>query len=175
MRSDDPEDWHTGWNRYLRPLEEKYPEHPYREELGRFRRQIEEHEAQRQARRSGATAPISEGQWFYQQGLRLREQGDEATARRVWQNLTRAFADVPSEQAWVRQAEEQLQKPAAVTAKDRWTPVEEALDRACALRDEGKPAEAAAIWQSLEELYGSDPSAAPILARLRADRARRPQ
>lgn len=171
MQSDDPEDWHRAWRDYLGPLESKYPDHPFKQEVADFRQQREEHEVQRRAGKTpGATRPMSEGEWFYQYGQRLAQRGDEADARKVWQNLAASLREVPAEQVWVRRAEEQLKKPAVPPTKDRWASVFTALDRALALRDEGKRAEAEAIWLALEELYRNDPSAARVLARIREDR-----
>jgi hypothetical protein len=45
------------------------------------------------------------------------------------------------------------------------------LDRAKALRADGKTAEAAAIWDALEALYRDDPDAAEILAMIRRERS----
>ncbi|HXG11876.1 MAG TPA: protein kinase [Gemmataceae bacterium] len=171
MASDDPDDWDRAWQDYLGPLESRHPNHPYREEVERFRRQRQEYEAQRRAERdAGTSRPAGEGQWFYQQGLRLRQQGDEAAARRVWENLVRSFRDVPAEEVWVRRAEAQLRKAEAAPANDRWASVRAALERARQLRDQGKRAEAEAIWRGLEELYRDDPSAAAIRAQIRQDR-----
>jgi serine/threonine-protein kinase len=173
MQSDNPEDWHTAWRKYLGPLEEKHPHHPYQEEVARFRGQLDEYEAERQARRAAAAQrPMSEAQWFYQQGLRLRQQGNEAAARRTWENLVHAFQDVPAEKTWVARAEEQLKQPAVPPGKERWMTVQAALERARALQQAGQPAEAEAIRQGLEELYRDDPSATDIRVRIRDERAK---
>lgn len=170
MRSEDPEDWETAWDDPLKKLENKYPDHPYKEEVEEFRRQLDEHRAQRKAKRAGVSTSLSEAQWFYWQGLRLRDLGDEAGARRMWESLIQAFGSVPSEQVWVQQAEEQLRKKPPAEGKARWASVLPALDRARELRDQGKQAEAEAIWKGFEELYKNDPSAGEILARIKQDR-----
>jgi hypothetical protein len=158
MRSDDPDDWYRGWHDYLEPLEKRYPGR-HEAEMAEFRRRMSEYQSARDAalaaRHSG---PMSEAQWFYQLGLRLRQQGDEDGARRVWRELREAFKDVPSEQPWVRKAKEQEEADAEkqAEAKRQWGPVREALRKAKELRDAGKKDEADAIERTLRELYKDD-------------------
>src|SRR5581483_3389013 len=95
-------------DKYLEPLKNKYPE--YRaEELAQFRLRYESRnsDAALRARHAG---PMTEAQWFYQEGLRKRQQGDEDGARRTWQALAAAFGAVPSERPWVDLAEKELAK-----------------------------------------------------------------
>src|SRR5262249_52978885 len=111
MASSDPEDWDKGWERYLQPLSEKYPDHPHQKEVAEFRRRMEGREAERRAGlKAHFAGPASEAQWFYQLGLRQRQQGDEKAARATWTKLIAAFKDVPEEAPWVRLAEKELDK-----------------------------------------------------------------
>jgi serine/threonine-protein kinase len=166
MTSDDPNEWERAWKEYLKPLDQKYAaDHPRRAELDEYRRRAE---AASQARKSAVRArqagPMSEAQWFYQQGLRLRQQGDEEGARRLWHALTLAFKEVPTEEAWVRLAEKELAEGANPRPGEReWKPVEEAVKQAARLREAGKDAEATAILRALEELYRDDPAGRKML------------
>ncbi len=164
MASQDPDDWYDGWTKYLGPLKEKHPD--YRpEEVEKFRLRYESRssEAAQLARRAG---PMTEAQWFYQEGLRKLQQGDEPGARRTWQALADAFRDVPSERPWVDRAEKELAKgkEAAGEVARKWQPVRDAVTRARQLRAQGKDREADAILNGLKELYGGDAAAARILA-----------
>ncbi len=103
---------------------------------------------------------MSEAQWFYREGLRLRQRGDEAGANRVWKALIRAFKDVPSESAWARLAEQELDKE---TPKRQWSPVRRAMRRANELRQQGKEKEASEIVEALHTLYDNDKEAREIL------------
>jgi hypothetical protein len=171
MASDDPENWERAWREYFDPLQRRFPDHSYQEDIRRFRDQLEQHRLHQQAKRlAGVGRPVSEAQWFYLRGLRLCQQGEGTLAVREWENLIRSFRGVESEAACVRLAEEQLAAPIEKPARDRWGPVHAALDRARQLRDEGKRAEADAIWSALEALYRDDPSAAGVLNRIREDR-----
>jgi serine/threonine-protein kinase len=175
MASDDPDEWERAWSDYFEPLQEKYPDHPYGEQIDNYRRQIEEHRAQQAANRRARDIRLnSEAQWFYEEGLRLRQKGDEEGARRLWRQLARTFREVKSEQAWVRLAEKELSKPSdrAVIGEQRWKSVRDALQRARQLLDDGQRAKAEEIWDGLEALYRNDATAAAILEEVRKDRAK---
>jgi len=164
MQSDDPDDWETAWDKYLGPLMVKDPDTPHRAEVERFRQKRENAQAAREANRAARRAgPMGEAQWFYQEGLRLRQQGDEKGAQRVWRAMVRAFEDVNSEGAWVRLAKQELDEPAEKPAERKWAPVHEALRRARELRQQGKDKEADAILSALKELYRDDAPARAIL------------
>jgi serine/threonine-protein kinase len=159
MESADPDDRERGWTEYLSKLEQKYPDHPYKEELKTYRRRYDailaSRDAARVARRAG---PMTEAQWFFQEGLRLRQRGDDAGACRVWRALVDAFGDVPSEEPWVRLAQRELGAEGA-TPPRQLRPVTEALRRADELRRQGKTREADAVLRGLRELYRDDPRA----------------
>jgi hypothetical protein len=161
MQSEEPADWETAWEKYLAPLLEKHPETPHRDEIERWHAKSENAKAARQAQRAArAAGPMSEAQWFYQEGLRLRQQGDEAGAKRVWKALAAAFKEVPSETPWVRLAEQELDKK---TPERQWSPVHQALQRAKELHQQGKEKEAAKIVEALKDLYRGDKEAKAIL------------
>jgi serine/threonine protein kinase len=172
MESDDPHEWETAWRRYLDPLEEKYPDHPYKEELERYRRKRDEPRTAGSRQKNPLAAPLSEAAWFYHEGLRQRLHGDLPAARRTWQSLVCAFRDVPGEKTWVKLAEEELAKENAEGPADdrRWQSVRAALDRARMLRDSGKPEVAAEVLKAIEELYRNDPSARAILEEVQRER-----
>jgi serine/threonine-protein kinase len=175
MRSENPDDWYRALY-YFDQLEQKYPDTPHRDEVEQFRKKVADQRALEKAEAHAEKAgPVSEAQWFYEEGLRLRQRGDAEGAERLWKDLVRSFHDVPSEGPWVRLAELQLRKPdeRILPEEKRWEPVRAALQRARQLRDDGKPDEAEAIWQGLEDLYGKDPSAAAILDEVRHDRGGR--
>lgn len=172
--TDDEDNWYQAKGIFAH-LEERYPDNPHREEVAELLRQIEKREALAKAQKQAARAgPVSEAQWFYEEGLRLRQRGEPEAAERVWKNVVRAFGDVEAEKPWVSRAELQLQKPdeRVLPAEERWAPVRAALARARQLRDEGKQAEAEAVWQGVEELYQKDASAGAIREEVRRDRGR---
>lgn len=104
---------------------------------------------------------MTEAQWFYQHGLRQRQEGNEAAARATWKALIQAFAAVPSEAPWVQLAEQRLDEGPVL--KRQFKPVREALKKAKELREQGKGDQADAIVKALKELYGDDKQAKAIL------------
>jgi serine/threonine-protein kinase len=163
MNSDDSDDWYTGWNKYLEPMTKNYPDYPHREEVEKFRQKYQSYATERQAAwQARNVGPMSEAQWFYRLGLRQRQQGDKAAARRTWQALIDAFADVPAELPWVRLAQQALEEDNGDTNRSL-QPVRDALRRARELREQGKVKEADAILDGLRQLYRNDPVAQAIL------------
>jgi hypothetical protein len=166
MLSDDPDDWLVGWDDYLYKLREKDPDYR-RKEVEAFRLKAEaERERRREARNARLAGPLSEAHWFYEKGVRLRQEGRPDEARAVWQQLVAAFADVPAERAWVELAREELSdhpRNLERTGDARWAPVQEALARASALEAAGQQADARKIIEALRALYAHDPSARPVL------------
>ncbi|MFL5243025.1 MAG: protein kinase domain-containing protein [Gemmataceae bacterium] len=168
MASDDPEDWSRAVN-YLDKLENRYPNHAYDRQIQEFHQKVQDYKEERRiANGQPVASRLSEAQWFYYQGLRARQQGDEARAKKWWTQLVLSFADIPSEQAWVHSAERELAKIEEVTPplEKRWDSVRAALKRARELKQAGKPAEAKAIYEGLHDLYHDDPSAKEILAEI---------
>jgi len=172
MASDDPDDWNRARD-YLDILESRYPNHPYEQQVQEFRRKLQDYkEERRMANGQPGSGKLSEAQWFYYQGLRSQQQGDEPRARKWWRKVVKSFADIPSEQAWVRSAERELAKPEEKTPdlEKRWDSVRTALDRARNLKREGHVDEAKAIYDGLQELYKDDPSAKEVLAEIEREK-----
>ncbi|MFO0844176.1 MAG: serine/threonine-protein kinase [Gemmataceae bacterium] len=163
MASDNPDDWETAWDRYLGPLENKYPDHPYQDELAEFKRRLEDSRAEHRAEgRARWSRRLGEGEWFFEKGVRMRQRGAEKEARLLWQALVEAYREVPSERPWVRRAEGELARPLAAVAKPP-SALRDALDRAKAMEGDGQKAEADAVRQSLRTLYRDDPAALRLI------------
>jgi hypothetical protein len=166
MASDNPNDWQTAWREYLQPLQDQFPDNPHHDEVEEFRKKIDAWEADRRAAEALRDLDrMSEAQWFYQEGLRRWQRGDEAGARGIWRALVRAFKEVPSESKWVSLAEKELEKAPddKPTIERKWAPVREAVKRAKELQAEGKQREATEILQGLKELYREDAGGQKVL------------
>jgi serine/threonine protein kinase len=155
MQSSSLYDMNRAWTDYLGPLESRYPDHPYKEQVAEFR-----------AKWATAKSPHpSEAQRFFQQGELLQKQGNPAAAQKIWTNLIDAFGEVDAEKEWVRKARSALgDLDRADKQKDRWLSVHKAIDRSRELRTQGKADDADRILAGIEELYRTDPSAREILA-----------
>jgi serine/threonine-protein kinase len=171
MSSDDPAVWTAAWEKYLQPLYDREPENPHREELQRLHQRYEQyqadqraaHEAEQAARHAALT---SEAHWFYLEGLRRRQAKDEEGARKVWQALIDAFAEVPGEGPWVRLAQQELQRdpdqPNPANSR-KLESVRQAVAQADHLQEEGKHGEAEAIRSALRRLYQGDAATQAII------------
>ena len=154
MQSSSLFDMERAWTDYLGPLESRYPDHPYKEQLADFRMKWE-----------AAKAPHpSEAQRFFQQGELLQKQGNPNAAQHVWSNLIDAFNEVDAEKEWVRKARSALNDlDRAGKQEDRWRSARKAIERARDLRTQGKADDAERILAGIEELYRNDPSAQEVL------------
>jgi serine/threonine-protein kinase len=162
MASDDPAAWERAWKDFLQPLNERFPEHPHREAVDKFRRRIE------------AARQSSDARRFFRQGERYLQDGNVAAAQRVWNNLVAVFGPDESAAEWVTRAQRELADLAKMQAAgDRLGPVRAALKRAQTLNAEGNGQEAERIWNGVEELYRDDPSARDLVKEARAARDKR--
>jgi serine/threonine-protein kinase len=163
MASNRSADWERAWREYLQPLEDRFPDHPYQEEVGRFR-------AKRDAARDSDAAP-SEAQRFYRQAERLREDGQWQAARKIYESVIVVFKNMDADKDWVRRSQDALQNlDQMIQARERWHAARKALARAQVLRDEGKRDQAEQIWSAIESLYRDDPAAREILAEIKKAR-----
>lgn len=173
MHSDDPADWERAWTEYLEPLSREFPD-KYADEIKAFRARTQPLAELRRAQASGRTAKYtSEAERFYHEGLRQTEAGDFAGARRTWERVAAAFGGVPSESHWAelaRQAAGRLPSQDGALHRPTAASVRATIERAKALRAEGKTAEADAVWDALTELYRDDPDAAEIRELIRKER-----
>ena len=164
MRSNDPDDWERAWERYLGPLEDRFPDHPHQEELAGFRKQVEASREERKAERQARTlGPITDPQWFFERGMRQRRAGDEAGARRTWQALIAAYEGQPAAKPWLRRAEEMLAVEKPPRLANRLAGVQEAIRRAREKREAGDAAAAQAILDALRLLYAEDAEALAVI------------
>jgi serine/threonine-protein kinase len=117
------------------------------------------------------TEVVREAQRLYEQGLRLRKQGDVVAAHRVWANLITLFRDDPTAKSWVSQAAEGLNDlNKEMGDKERWLPVRARLEQARQWRNQGKRDKAELVWKAVEELYKDNPWAEDILNEVKEDR-----
>jgi hypothetical protein len=173
MQSDDPADWERAWTDYLEPLSREYPD-KYADEIKAFRARTQPLAELRRVLAAGRGAKYtSEAERFYHEGLRLAEGGDFAGARWVWEQMATAFTGVESEARWVelaRQAAGRMPPQDGALHRPSSAGLRAALDRAKALKADGKTAEANAVWDSLEALYRDDPDGGEIRELIRKER-----
>jgi hypothetical protein len=161
MESSRLSDMKEAWREYLDPLERRFPDHPYREEVEKFRIKYQT-----------ALNPIpSEAQRFYLLGDRLRLAGNARGAREVWSSLVTAFDGNDADRDWVARAKKGLAELEKAPARgDLLKTLKPIFDRAKALKTEGKADEAERIWTALETLYRHDAGADDLLGEIRKQR-----
>ena len=171
LASDDPADWERAWDEYLEPLSERYPDQ-YAAEVEAARAKVEGRRGLRLALEQGRQAQArykTEGERLYQRGVKLAQAGDWAGAKRTWEEVARAFAGVEAEARWVKQSQAALDELASrsVQATTPAASLTAAVDRARALKAEGKAAEADAVLDALADLYRDDPAALEMIRKAR--------
>jgi serine/threonine protein kinase len=164
MQSDEPEDWESAIDD-LKRLQQKHPDFRKEEVAAFLAKAVAAQESRREVRNARLSGPMSEAHWFFEQALRLRQQGEDEKAKALWRELIRAFDDVPAERPWVDLAQGELDQPSPRerTGDERWASVRKALAHARQLDKDGKRAEADKLRQALRTLYADDPSARTIL------------
>lgn len=171
MDSDDPADWDRAWNEYFEPLQRKYPEHPYQEQVSEHRRRIDDRKAESRALKQSTTSSnIGDAANLYALGQRLRKEGDLLGAQRAWEDLVAIFAGVESESRWVELARKRLaelgQEP---PLQERRAAVLEAIQQAAKLdRDAAEKR-----LQAIERRFGGDPAVLRELEKARAEIAKK--
>jgi predicted Ser/Thr protein kinase len=163
MASDDPAAWDRAWTEYLKPLNERFPDHPYRAEVEHFQHWIE---------------VAREPQRIYQQGGQYLRVGNSVAAVRIWKDLIAVYGTAKSPtrsdpaKPWVARAEKELaelEKPSAEKA----AAIRAALRRASKLWEVGQRQKAEQIWDGLEDLYRDDYTARDLLKEVREARQKK--
>lgn len=166
LDSHNPADWDKAWADYLEPLSRRYPE-KYVDEVKEARQRIDLQGELRRALITGNSMKYqSEAQRFYTEGLRLAQAGESASARKVWENLIRAYSPIKDEERWVALAAEALSKldqrdsgPGRPSATADFSKlVEPVIREVSRLRASGKVMEADELARALEFLYRDDPA-----------------
>jgi serine/threonine-protein kinase len=156
MASENTADWETAWDRYFSRLEERYPDHPYHEEVAQFKAKLDDaRAADRSENRARLNRRLSEGEWFYEKGMRQHQAGNNEEAQKTWRELIAAFSESPAERPWVRRAEKALIEPPTID-ENRLQSVKKMMERVKELGEAGKKEEVARIRANLLKLYHDD-------------------
>ncbi len=151
-------DMHVAWRDYFDPLERRFPEHPYQDQLAEFRLRWE----------AAKSTRVSDAQRFFQAGEALKQQGKTEQAKRVLTSVVDVFNQSRADAEWVRRARNALDELEKHDERgDRFKEVRESLKRAAQLQKTGKTDDARRIWKGIETLYEHDTAAAEIVAEAR--------
>ena len=174
MESSRRSDWIRARDEYFGPLDEKFPDHPYREQTHAWRDKIAVDEAEGRARllASPTPTPFSQPQTegerqfaaFHALASKAEAEGDEVTAERYWREMSRVVPDDdPDDRKWHLLASKRADALAARIAERRAF-VERQRRKAIVALQSGRPREAANIEAMLREQYGRFTDLADLFA-----------
>ncbi len=143
MASDRLSDMERAWSAYLGPLERRFPNHPYRLDLDRFRKQLEE----------GREPRLSEAGRFVRKAQRLLDDGKPQEALQLCRLVEQVFGPLEGERYWVDKAKKMSAEQASPENRaKRLERLQPLLERASALKEP----ERGQYWTQLKELYRGD-------------------
>lgn len=179
MESSRRSDWIAAIREYVDPLDDRFPDHPYREQTRAWRDKLVVDEAEGRARllASPTPTPFSEPQTngerqfalYNAMAAKAEAEGNQVDAERYWREMAAAIPpDDPDDRKWhllaVKRADE-----LGAQIRDRRTFVEEQFRRAVAALQAGRPKEALQIQAMLREKYGRFTDVADLFAPLEAE------
>ncbi len=171
MTSSRRSDWRTAHNEYMKELDERFPDHPYKEKLREWRDKILLEDAENRGANLASGLNISltrpstdaERKFVVTNGVATAasERGDDLAAVAQWQGMASALEEaakpLPQEDSEERQwyllalrRVEQLQK----AIRDRREYVEKQIGMADAADHAGRPVEGDTIRRKLIEQFG---------------------
>ncbi|NOX55339.1 MAG: protein kinase, partial [Planctomycetes bacterium] len=172
METDDPVQWQEAKERYLEPLLERYPDGEYAQRSKEYLDKIAMHLAKRRAITDARLGrePKTEAERHFIDAWRFEQFGDRVTAIEKYRSLIELFKDRPEDRAYVALARQQIASIEAAGDQEdnRVEIINQALERADKLFEEGKVLEARKIWNSIITLYASNLEFEPQVKRARA-------
>jgi serine/threonine-protein kinase len=173
MASPHRSDWLTAREEYLDPLDRRFPDHPYKEQLRKWRDQILLDEAESRSKnlsspvKTAFSEPQNNGERQYVSfdtlAQKAASRGDELMAMNYWKEMARVLKpDDREDRKWyllaVRRADE-----LETRIRERQEFVADQLQRAENAIRAGRPNEAVAIRSMLVEKYGHYTDLAGVL------------
>lgn len=172
MEVDDQSKWDAAYEKYLIPLQTKYPTGKYAEKVQAYIDKIEMAKTEKKIEfgRKLGRDPSTEAERLFIQAHKYEEFGDRVTAADKYRSMIQLLKERTEDRAYVNLARRQLAllETGGAQGEDRLKLVDAALDRADKLFVEGKSLEARKLWQSIETLYSSNGEMQPQVERSRA-------
>jgi len=138
MRSENPEDWEKAWRDYLDPLNQQYPDNPYKNEVNGFLQRVEVYRTERDVKRKARFVDALSLYDMITKASELRKNGDPTRAEAILKGL-RSYYDDP--------------QVVVLSAKTK-------ID---ALRNSDQVAEAEGLQKAMMDLYKDNPEALKLL------------
>jgi serine/threonine protein kinase len=179
MASSEPADWQTAREKYLEPLQRRFPDGQYAEQVQQYIDKIEmqETEAKFRVSRKLGRDPKSEAERLYAAALRFEQFGDRVTALERYRGMVNILGDRAEDRPWLNLARRQIAQIEAAGGDkdDRIQIVTAALDRADKAYEEGRTLDARETWNGIVTLYISNREMEPLVARAQTRLAGRNQ
>jgi serine/threonine-protein kinase len=164
MESSHRSDWIMAQEDYVDPLERRFADHPYKDDVQRWRERIDLDEAEGRARNlsSKVKTPFSEPHTdgenkyvaFDTLASKAEQEGNEAGAMSYWREMARVLkADDRDDRKWVLLANKRANE-LETRIRERRDFVIDQLKRAESALQGGRPTESVAIRAMLKDKYG---------------------
>ncbi len=156
MREKTAVAWRRAETDYLRPLLEQFPQGEYAPRARKMLDLIEMDRAERRLRRrlQMGRAPETEGGRLLAEAMNFEKFGDRVTALNKYHGMIKLFDENSQERPYVNLARRQIAElEKDVGSTDRVDFVQQRLDEAERLADEGKAVQARELWRSIVTLY----------------------
>jgi tetratricopeptide (TPR) repeat protein len=169
MATDDAYQWDVARQKYLEPLLSRFPNGQYAAEAQAYMDKIEMRQAEARFRRNtqAGRPPESEAERLFAAAWRYEQFGDRVTALEKYQSMIELLKDREQGRPFVNLARRQAaaMEAGGVDKEDRVRIVNEALDRADKLYEDGQVLEARKIWNSIIALYQANREMEPLVKR----------
>ncbi len=173
MASESPVDWKRAEQQFLKPLLERFPETSHAAEIDAFFDQYAMHRAEERIKnlRRFSRQPKSEAERSFAEAWEYQRFGDRLTAWQKYSAVIQLFADStdPDEQVYAKLAKRQIEriKTDKQSSSDQIGFLEQHLEQARSLAEQGQLLEARRILDSLISLYARNQELRPQVERAR--------
>ncbi|HLQ43818.1 MAG TPA: protein kinase, partial [Planctomycetaceae bacterium] len=172
MASDDPVKWQEAYDRFLKPLLERFPEGRHADAAREHRDKLEMHVTERgiETRLRLGQDPKNEAERLYLQARELERFGDTFTAREQFRALVDLLKDREQDRPYRNLAKRQVAtlEASGAGSVDRKQIVNDALRKAREQFIDGKEHLANETWRSIIKLYEGNTEFADEVAEARA-------
>ena len=173
MESESPVDWKRAEQQFLKPLLERFPETSHTAEIDAFFDQYAMHRAEERIKnlRRFSRQPKSEAERSFAEAWEYQRFGDRLTAWQKYSAVIQLFADStdPDEQVYAKLAKRQIEriKNDKQSSSDQIGFLEQHLEKARSLAEQGQLLEARRILDSLISLYARNQELRPQVEQAR--------
>jgi len=165
MKRDDPDNWRTARDKYITPLQQRFPQSRHLTVAQEWIDRLEMHNAEERLKYAArfGREPTSEGERLYIAANKYEKFGDRVTALEHYRSMIKFLETVPKSRPYQNLARRQIEaiEKSGGGKDDRAKIVADNLKKAEDLYASGQTLEARKIWRSLVTLYESNKELIP--------------